>query len=108
MPISAFGDWTYRQSTAVNTHYLPPAINPRISERQQLLEKILETTRWPTKQNVADVDPLDPGTNAHNFSLNQQPVPKSLNEKPTMEETVPSSPVSKPEVNVDEHFSGTK
>ena len=85
---SAFGDWTRRQSAAVDTHYLPPAIDPRISERQQLLERILETTRWPTKQNVADVDPLDPGTKAHHFAPIHQPVSNSLNGQPTIEEIV--------------------
>nr|CAH0111353.1 unnamed protein product [Daphnia galeata] len=84
----AFGDWTRRQSAAVDTNYLPPAIDPRISERQQLLERILETTRWPTKQNVAVVDPLDPGTNAHNFTLIKPPVSDSINSQPTVEETV--------------------
>jgi hypothetical protein len=66
-----------------------------------LLERILETTRWPTKQNVADFDPLDPGTNAHHFSLIQPAVPNPPNSQPTVEETVSPSIEPKTEVNID-------
>jgi len=44
------GDWTRRQS-AVEVP-LHPRLDP-VSERQQILESILRTTRWPTTNNVA-------------------------------------------------------
>lgn len=50
---SAFGDWTRRQS-AMDTRRQPLPVDPRISERKQNLESILRTTRWPTKNNVAE------------------------------------------------------
>ena len=86
----AFGDWTRRQSAAVDTHhhYLPPAIDPRISERQQLLERILETTRWPTKHNVAA--DVDPDITTHHFIPIQQQSPKD--QRPPEEEEVVSPP----------------
>jgi len=51
----AFGDWTRRQSAIEPHHHVPMVAEP-ISERQQILESILRTTRWPTKHNVASED----------------------------------------------------
>lgn len=98
----AFGDWTRRQSAVTDTHYLPAAMDPRISERQQLLEKILETTRWPTKQNVTDIDPLDADTNPHNFILSEKPLPISPRSQDAMPETVSQRQDAKIEVSVEE------
>ena len=89
----AFGDWTRRQSAAVDTHhhYLPPAIDPRISERQQLLERILETTRWPTKHNVAaDVDPDN--TTHHFIPIQQLAHASPKDQRPHPQEEVVSPP----------------
>lgn len=91
----AFGDWTRRQSAVTDIHHLPPAMDPRISERQQLLEKILETTRWRTKQNVADIDPLDAGTNPYNFILSEKALPISPRGQSTIPETVSPSQEAK-------------
>ena len=44
------GDWTRRQS-AVEAPY-HPELDP-VTERQQILESILRTTRWPTTNNIA-------------------------------------------------------
>lgn len=95
----AFGDWTRRQSAAVTAHCQPPTIDPRISERQQLLERILQTTRWPTKHNVADVDP---DNNAHHFTpIHQPPLPILAKDQ----ETPPQQPVwlaEKPKIEVND------
>lgn len=77
-------------------------MDPRISERQQLLEKILETTRWRTKQNVADIDPLDAGTNPYNFILSEKTLPISSRGQSTIPETVSPSQEAKIEVSVEE------
>jgi hypothetical protein len=53
---------------------------------------------------VAVVDPLDPGTNAHNFTLIKPPVSDSINSQPTVEETVSPPRDSKTEVNIDKDF----
>lgn len=83
----AFGDWTRRQSAAVDTHRIPQAIDPRISERQHLLERVLQTTRWPTKQNVAaDVDPLG---NVHHFIPIQLPAPALIQERQVRQDISP-------------------
>jgi hypothetical protein len=53
---------------------------------------------------VAVVDPLDPGTNAHNFTLIKPPVSDSINSQLTVEETVSPPRDSKTEVNIDKDF----
>ena len=47
-----YGDWTRRQSAVEAPQH--PRVDP-VSERQQILESILRTTRWPTTNNVAAV-----------------------------------------------------
>jgi hypothetical protein len=55
----AYGDWTRRQS-AIDTpqQYLlqqqQQLVAAHASQREQILESALRTTRWPTKHNVAE------------------------------------------------------
>ena len=92
----AYGDWTRRQSAAVETNHYNSTIDPRISERQQLLERILQTTRWPTKNNVADVDPEI----AHHFTPIQQPGPVVSNPQLPLQEEKSNAEESKIEVSI--------
>lgn len=50
-----FGDWTRRQS-AVEPRRPVTMDSAQMNQRQQILESILRTTRWPTQHNVAAVD----------------------------------------------------
>ena len=53
---------------------------------------------------MAVVDPLDPGTNAHNFTLIKPPVLASINSQSTVEETGSPPRDSKTEVSIDKDF----
>jgi hypothetical protein len=69
-----------------------------------MLERIIETTSLPNKQNLTDFDPFDPGTNAHNFTFIQPAVQNPPNSLPTVEETISPSIEPKTEVNIDTVF----
>jgi len=73
------GDWTRRQSAVEAPRH--PRLDPA-SERQQILDSILRTTRWPTTNNVAAMQ-----DNSEQFS---QPPPSSVAPEDVPEVRIPS------------------
>ena len=79
MFLRVYGDWTRRQS-AIDTpqqflyQQQLAAAAAQASQREQMLESALRTTRWPTKHNVAEATDDLGVEQLHQLSAFRQPI----------------------------------